>query len=364
MRTLAAALALAAALLPSCASPLPNTELPPARMVADAPYFPGVRDYRGVVDLRIKAAGLDQVAVADIARQAQIDFVFLADRADTPAPDYGIGGFTNEILFIPGGSFAAPDGGEILGFNLTDAVDPGLAPDALLAAIRAQGAIAAVGRSDTFGAPAHYALADALEVYNFEALWRARQGGSLYLSALFTGADRFFRTFDERSDDALAAYDRMAAGARVTLFAAMGAVDEISVLGARVGTLDQRLLVFTTHVFSTQRQLGLVVESFRRGHVYVTFDILGYVPTFAFYAQHGDRRVMMGGEIALEPGVVLKTELHAEADRIVLLANGVEVKSAENSRTLEHAPTVPAAYRVEAYRSGLPWIYSNPVYVR
>ena len=44
-----------------CSSPLPTTELPPARYIQAAPEFPGFHDYRGIVDLPMKASGMDQV---------------------------------------------------------------------------------------------------------------------------------------------------------------------------------------------------------------------------------------------------------------------------------------------------------------
>ncbi len=73
---------------------------------------------------------------------------------------------------------------------------------------------------------------------------------------------------------------------------------------------------------------------------------------------------MMGDEVHYAPGLTLKTELPAPADRIAMYQNGVEVTSADNASTLEFAPKSPGAYRIEAYRSGKLWIMSNPLYVR
>ncbi len=360
--TLALAVA-AGALVGACAAPLPSTELPPARFIMPARGLTGLRDYRGVVDFRMRESGLDQAAAAELALKAQVDFVFLADRVDSSA-DYGTTGFTNQILFIAGASFPASQGGEVLGFNLTAPVDPKLGAKELISAIRDQDAIAAVAGASQFASADDYALADAIEVYDFGRQWSERSGSSLYLRALFLSADRFFSGFDVRPDAELAAFDRMAAGAHATLLAGLGAPGETKVIGMNVGNPAQRMLVFTTHVLARERQVGPVVDALRRGNSYVSFDILGYVPNFAFYAQHGDERVMMGDEVELAQGVALRTELHDPAERIVLLANGVEVASVENATQLEFAPKVPAAYRIEAYREGLPWIYSNPVYVR
>src|SRR5271163_402484 len=85
-----------------CSSPLPTTELPPARYIEAAPEFPGFHDYRGIVDLPMKATGMDQSGIADLAKTSQLDFIFLADRVQPGDTDFGIGGFTNDILFISG----------------------------------------------------------------------------------------------------------------------------------------------------------------------------------------------------------------------------------------------------------------------
>src|SRR6266849_5674127 len=137
LRLLAALASLAVA---GCSAPLPSTDLPPARFVSAAPEFPGLRDYRGIVDLRIKPSGLDQSAIADLAKTAQIDFIVLGDSVQPGDSDFGIGGFTGDILYIPGGAFAA-GGGEIVAVNLHAALTPNLNPGDLIAAIHDQGGL-------------------------------------------------------------------------------------------------------------------------------------------------------------------------------------------------------------------------------
>ncbi len=121
---------------------------------------------------------------------------------------------------------------------------------------------------------------------------------------------------------------------------------------------------YTTHLIARERDTAPLLEALRLGHSYVSFDYLGYVGAFAFFAQNGDAKTMMGDEVQNAPGLVLKAELQAEADRIVMYRNGAEVASAENAIKLEFAPKSPGAYRIEAYRNGRMWILSNPVYVR
>lgn len=351
-------------LLAGCSAPLPSTNLPPARFVEEAPEFPRFHDYRGIVDLPLKATGTDQSGIADLALTAQIDFIFLANRVQPgDDSDFGIGGFTNEVLFIPGGAFEA-GGSEIIGVNLHEPIKPGLGPNDLISAIHDQDGLAIAVDPAKFASPADYALADAMEVYSQRWAWTAQDPTTRYLRAIFFGTDHFLSALDLRPDANLLLYDRMTAGARVSMIAGMGAPDNLNVLGAKVGTLPQLFLFCTTHLIARERDTAPILEALRLGHSYVSFDYLGYVGAFMFYARAGGTATMMGDEAGLVPGLVLKAELPAAADRIALYQNGAEVASAEHATTLEFAPKSLGAYRIEAYRGGRMWILSNPVYVR
>ena len=349
--------------LAGCSSPLPSTDLPPARFVQPAPEFPGLRDYRGIVDLAIKPSGLDQSGVSDLAKTAQIDFIVLGDSVKAGDSDFGIGGFTSDILFIPGGAFAVGDG-EIVAVNLRAALTPTVAPADLIAAIHDQGGLAIARDPAKFSSSADYALADGIEVYNQRAAWTAVSPTTLDLRAIFFGTDHFLSSLDVRPDANLALYDKLTSGARVAMLAGFGQADDLNVFGSKVGTLEQLFLFYTTHLLARERDTAPLLEALRLGHSYVSFDYLGYVGAFAFFAQNGDSKIMMGDEAQIAPGLKLKAELPANADRIVMLQNGVEVASAENASTLDFTPKAPGAYRIEAYRKTRMWILSNPVYVR
>jgi hypothetical protein len=306
---------------------------------------------------------MDQSAIADLAKTAQIDFIFLADRVQPGDSDFGIAGFTSDILFIAGGAFEI-GGSEIIGVNLHEPIKPNLAPNDLIAAIHDQGGLAIAADPAKFTSSEGYALADAMEVYNQRSAWLAQSPTTLYLRATFSGTDHFLNGLDVRPAANLALYDRITAGARITMLAGTGAPDDLNVLGAKVGTLPQLFLFCTTHLLARERDTAPILEALRLGHSYVSFDYLGYVGAFAFFAHAGDTTTMMGDEVHLAPGLTLKTELPAPADRIAMYQNGAEVASADNASTLEFAPKSPGAYRIEVYRSGKLWILSNPLYVR
>lgn len=354
---------LAALLIVGCSAPLPSTELPPGREVAPALEFPGFRDYRGIVDLRSEDPSIDQAAIAEQAKVAQIDFIMMANRAKAGDQDYGIGGFTSGILFIPGASFPV-DGGDIIAVNPHAPIDPNKPSSDLVGAIHDQGGVAIAANPWQFKSAGDYALADGLEIFNQRAAWTEQSSTSLYWRAIFSGTDSFLLHLVTLPDENLNIYDRMSSGSHVALLAGMGAPDNMNVAGSKVGTIEQLFLFYTTHLLSRERSIDPLVDALRRGHAYVSFDILGYVGEFAFYAKDGDRKTMMGDEVQLSPNLKLRAELPGAADKIELLYDGSKVASAANTQLLEFAPTEPGTYRVEAYRKGHPWILSNPVYVR
>jgi hypothetical protein len=348
-----------------CAGSLPDINLPPVREIAPAREFPSLRDYRGIIDCRLRPTGITQSKLADLAHDAQIDFVCLGDRAREGSADYGIAGFTGELLIVPGASFSAGnDGAEVIGLNLRHPIDPHLSAAAIIEAIHRQNGLAVAAAPAEFRSPDDYALADAMEVYSLADAWSAQSPAAMYTRALLLGPDRFFSALDLRSDRNFAAYDTMARGARISLIAGLGSERALSVLGTRVGTFRQLFEVCTTHILASERQIDPLTDALRRGHSYVSFDILGYVPDFAFYAESGGSKVMMGDEASFSSGTKLKVELPASADEIAIFHDGVRAASTENASDFEYSPTQPGAWRVEAYRRGRPWILSNPVYLR
>jgi hypothetical protein len=347
-------------ILVGCGGSLPSTDLPSGRQVAPALEFPELRDYRGVVDCKMRASGFDQSKLAELASTSQIDFVFLGDEAKPNSSDFGIGGFTSDVLFFPGAAYKiGNNGAEIVALNLQHPVDPSRD---LVAQIHDQGGLALAANLSAFDSPDQYALADLVEIYNLDTAWHERSAASLYLRAVFFGADHFFAGLDNVSDDAVI-YDRNS-GARMGLVAGVGAAPDMTVMGTKVGTYEQIFQLYTTHIIATERQADPIIDALRHGHAYVAFDFLGYVPNFMFFAQAGDHKVMMGDEVPMTSSPKLKVETPAQADKIVLLDNGSELESATNASTFEYTPTAPGVYRIEAYRRGHPWIYSNPIYVR
>jgi hypothetical protein len=114
-----------------------------------------------------------------------------------------------------------------------------------------------------------------------------------------------------------------------------------------------------------------VLEAIRGGRVYSTIDALAAPGLFSFAATAGNDRAEMGDVLTAGRPVTFRVETNAPSDaRITLLRDGNPVITADGA-SLQHGESgQPGVYRVEVHLPGaagdppVPWILSNPIYVR
>jgi hypothetical protein len=118
-----------------------------------------------------------------------------------------------------------------------------------------------------------------------------------------------------------------------------------------------------------------LISAIKRGRAFVGFDRLGDSAGFSFTAASNDAEYQteytMGDEMARGQDLTLKIRTPLPA-RIELFRSGKIIKSVNNIAELSVNPeSGPAVYRVEVYLEQLgppfdkmPWIISNPIYVR
>jgi hypothetical protein len=206
-------------------------------------------------------------------------------------------------------------------------------------------------------------------LFIFDMLWAYRNHADLALAKHLS-----------RPDENLKKYDHAAKRRRLTLFAGSDAHSNIGfhLLGDQTGkqfvglNFDKYADVFRlvrTHVLlengKTLTQETLL-DALKQGHCYIGFDVLGDTKGFSFSAGWN----IQGDEVKLTDGLTLKVAVALES-RVVLLKDGQTVAEAADARQLSFAPKEPGVYRVEVFLDSLgkpfdrlPWIMSNPIYVR
>ena len=108
-----------------------------------------------------------------------------------------------------------------------------------------------------------------------------------------------------------------------------------------------------------------IYEALKRGHCFVSYDLIGSSHGFSFTARSGQEQVMMGDALVLDKSATLYVSSPQPAS-LRLLQNG-RLVAKTNGATLEWTTTQPGVYRVEAYRQfwgrQCGWVFTNPIYV-
>jgi len=115
---------------------------------------------------------------------------------------------------------------------------------------------------------------------------------------------------------------------------------------------------------SNDRQM--VLNAFRRGHVFIGYDLPAPTKGFRFYAQGKNETALMGDEIVLNKSITFQIRL-PEPGECHLLHDGKLIKTWILQDLCTYIANDPGAYRVEVFINYLGkkrgWIYSNPIYV-
>ncbi len=371
------------------------------RRARELTLAPDPRIVRGAIHIhttRSDGAGTpDDVARA--ARRAGLDFVILTDHGDglrVPDPPRYVDG----VLVIDGVEISTSDG---------HYVALGIGPAPYRLAGDARDVIDDVHRLGGFGFEAHpdspkpelrwkdaAVGPDGFEWINADSEWRDESRMTLaraFLTYWLRGPESIVAMFD-RPDASLAGWDVRSATARMVAIGAADAHARVPLgAGAEPGegpSLQIPSYENTFRVLSVSVELGtpirrtstsasadasLVLAGLRAGHTFTTIDGIAGPARLTFSASSSLGRASMGDAVIADGPVTLSASLApAMSDAsMVVVKNGHEIIAESGSRpvTVEHgALEGAAAYRVEVRIPGapgtppVPWIVSNPIYVR
>jgi hypothetical protein len=106
---------------------------------------------------------------------------------------------------------------------------------------------------------------------------------------------------------------------------------------------------------------AIIFEALRAGRAWVGCDVLGSTRGFQFEARSGVERATMGEEIRRAGAVTFEVNTPLPGD-IQLVGNGRVVARA-SGQTFKFLSAEPGVYRVQVYRGGKGWLFSNPLFV-
>lgn len=344
------------------------------------------KDLAGAIHVHTALGGHSTATFEELIAGAKgLDFVILtehtADLVDTAAMT--LNGTYGGVLFVGGNELDTGSGDRLLlipGTGEAFARRMTMTP-AFIEPFQKEGRLAFVTYPERF--TTWYSAFDGVEVFNLNSNTKNMGYVSFFLDALWS-----YRKYPEltlamhlsRPDENLRKFDEVARKRRITLFAGSDAHSNLGfhLFGDDSGNkhfnlkFDDYATVFRilkTHVLlerdKTLTQQALL-NALRAGHSFIGFDVLSETQGFSFSA--GDK--IMGDETTLSDTLQLKVAIPQSA-RIVLLKDGTGVSEASDVREMLFQPKERGTYRVEVFLDSLghpfdrlPWIISNPIYVR
>jgi hypothetical protein len=334
--------------------------------------------------------------IADAAARAGLKFVVITDHGDgTRAPDPPA--YRHGVLCLDAVEISTSGGHYI-------ALDMPASPYPLGG--EARDVVEDVKRLGGFGVAAHpdspkdelrwrdwAAPFDALEIVNLDTAWRQRMTGT-WRGTLMLAARLF--SYPVRPEESLTSLvqpstiwrEWAAVAARRRLVTLAGA-DAHARIGWRAGDpvkagvsvpLPSYAASFRTlsiHVRPERALTGeagldarMIMRAIRAGHSYVAIDGAASPPSFEFTATNERGTVHAGDELAAGGPLTLHVRSNAPAAFTTAVWDGGAVVSAdrhEQDFTIQ-LPEGAGVYRVEIQAAGrrpqVPWILSNPIYVR
>lgn len=358
----------------------------------------GYTDYRGVIHAHTSLGGHSTGHFDELIEGAaanRLDFVIMTEHTTAlyDTSRLTLNGRHRGVLFVggheldtgtPGDRFLlVPGSPEAARMNRVKTKD-------FLARVRAENRLALVTYPHKFSS--WETDFDGIEVYSLHT--NAKQMN--ILTAIFDAIWSYssypketFATYFERPDENLRKFDELTAkGRRITLFAGNDSHSNLGfhLFGDDAGNkllklkFDPYWISFglvRTHILLEKDVAGLTPENLLaalgRGRAYIAFDVLSDADGFIYTARNGaGERKIIGDEIEIRNGEV---ELSAHAPRparFVFFRNGRRVfESNPNTREVLFKAKEKGAYRVEVYLEQLgepfgrmPWIISNPIYLK
>jgi len=353
------------------------------RTVAENSHY---RDLSGVIHVHTSLGGHSNATLEELGEGSKgLDFVVVTEHTsnilDTAA--LTLNGVHGGTLFVGGNeldTFSSdrllliPGTREAYVRRNTETAD-------FLPPFQKEGRLAFVTYPDRFSSwTSSY---DGIEVFNLNSNVRSVNKVLFILDVLWA-----YRNYPElalithltRPDENLRKYDEAAKTRRLTLFAGSDAHSNIGIhmfgdsTGKRLVDLkfDNYASIFRvvrTHVLlerGKELTQETLLNALRQGHCFVGFDILGDTKGFSFTA--GAK--IQGDEVAFHEGLSLEVKVPLQS-HISIKKDGKEVSGANAATMFSFSPKERGTYRVEVFLDSLgepfdklPWIISNPIYVK
>jgi len=365
------------------------TELEKGRVHRDDAQY---KEYKGIIHAHTSLGGhstgtFDELIAA--ANSNDLDFVLMtehwSDAFDTSAMT--LNGIYGKTLFVGGNEIDTADGDRFLMVpGSADAAGLRNFPtNAVVEKLQAESRLALITYPERF--KSWDSNFDGIEVFSLHTNAKQMNPLTAFGDLIWSYPaypELTLASYFKRPDANLQKFDEIAVKRKISLLAGTDAHSNIGFhlfgddagnkpINIKIDPYETMFGLTRAHVLiEKDRSMSResLIEALKKGHSFIGFDVLGETSGFSFSAHNGSESVIMGDEINLKDGVQMKAVQPLGA-HFIFFKNGERLP--EKSFDVEAGLDVkePGVYRVEAYRKSLrspfdkmPWIISNPIYVR
>ncbi len=388
------------------------------------PLDMGWIEFRGIMHNHSEISHDSKVPFPEILaalKSAKLDFIFMNDHPPEGKADYSLGwkGMHDGILFVRG--FEMQEGFMPWGLPDDTVLSMKDNPALMAARIKQLGGVSFYAHSEE---PRQWGLEDVtgMEIYNThsnlkmldmkKAAWRLVPD---FIWCFRAYPEQTFRTIYFKPESILARWDEQNRTRRFTGIAAndihqnggirgvytdtgtlriydTGHVDRYkadlklngvtrALLRFCFGPLEPNRQLFridldpyersarfvNTHILAKDCTEPALLDALRNARVFVGFDMLADARGFAFLAEDGAHKAVMGETIPFSPNVHLRAGSPVPC-RFILIHDGTPDGPPTEGRSCDIVPKSPGKYRVEAELNILgewtPWVFTNPIEVK
>lgn len=330
--------------------------------------------------------GMEPVPViARAANEAGLSFLLMTDH-DTVAPLHELGEQWCENTLLLFGVEITPRHNHYLAYGVTQSISPHLPPSVYSAAVIEQGGIGFLAHPDERGSSHlqqnRYGWEDwsvtaftGMEIWNYFSEWI---GSCTDLWCTARSLVNWRKAVRAPYPETLARWDAMGRSRRVVGIGGMDAHGfKKKVLGREVTihpykrsfrAVRTHLLLPSPFTREVRTDRLLVMEALREGSCFFANHEEGDPSGFRFIGRYGEHWVEMGQEVTTEqPGQLYLSVripyVHDGKPLLRILKDGQAIAETLDC-DLQVWDQGSGVYRVEAWRDGRGWIFSNPIYVR
>lgn len=348
-------------------------------------------DYKGVIHVHTAIGGHSTGNFDELiggAAKSDLDFVVMTEHTnalyDTSA--LTLQGKIGDTLFVNGQEVETATDRFLL---LTGSADAGKANKIstadFLQTIRAQNKLAFITypeKHKTWDADF-----DGIEVFSLHTNAKRMNPAFAALDALwsyYSYPELVLAKYFRRPDQNLKQYDEITKTRKSTLFAGTDAHSNIGfhLFGDDAGNklisikIDDYATIFRAmrnHVLIEKGEsltTETLLDALKKGRCFIGLDVLSDTGGFSFTANVGAESKQMGDEIVLTENLILKISAPQTA-RFVIFKNGEQVHEETSQAQISFPAKETGTYRTEIYLDSLgapfdkmPWIISNPIYIK